>query len=64
MKHAADSGSAPIRGSVVPAMGHEGHRRVHLPIIECGGPGTLSIPDDAAARLDAMDDATRHATVG
>ena len=46
----------------VPARAREPHRRVRLPIVECGAPGTLNIPDDAASRLDAMEDAARHAT--
>lgn len=36
--------------------------RVHLPILECGAPGTLNIPDDVAGQLDAMEDLVRHAT--
>jgi len=48
--------------ATAPAMGPEPHQRMRLPIIECGAPGTLNIPDDAASRLDAMEDAARHAT--
>lgn len=36
--------------------------RVRLPIVECGAPGTLNIPDDVASRLDAREDTERHAT--
>jgi len=47
----------------VPALVVQGNprSRVHLPIIECGQPGTLNIPDNAASRLDMMEDAERHA---
>jgi hypothetical protein len=47
-----------------PALAVQGNSRsrVHLPIIECGQPGTLNIPDNAAARLDIMEDAERHAS--
>lgn len=44
-----------------PSRIDEQPRRVRLPIIECGEPGTLNIPDDAASRLDVMEDASRHA---
>jgi hypothetical protein len=45
--------------ATVPTHAREPHRRVRLPIVECGAPGTLNIPDDAASRLDAMEDAAR-----
>ena len=47
--------------ATAPARGREPRHRVRLPIIECGAPGTLNIPDDATSRLDAMEDAARHA---
>ena len=47
--------------ATAPALAREPRRRVHLPIIECGAPGTLNIPDDAASGLEAMEDAARHA---
>ena len=47
--------------ATAPAQAREPRRRVRLPIIECGAPGTLNIPDDAASRLDAMEDTARHA---
>ena len=46
--------------ATAPARALEPRRRVRLPIIECGAPGTLNFPDDAASRLDAMEDAARH----
>jgi hypothetical protein len=47
--------------ATAPMTGRESHRRVRLPIIECGAPGTLNIPDDAASRLEAMEDMTHRA---
>jgi len=41
-----------------PALAVQGNPRgrVHLPTIECGQPGTLNIPDNAASRLDILVD--------
>ncbi len=36
-------------------------KRIKFPLIACGAPGTLQIPDDAAAQLDALEDLERHA---
>ena len=47
--------------ATAPARAREPRLRVRLPIIECGVPGTLNFPDDAASRLDSMEDAARHA---
>lgn len=47
--------------TTAPARAREPRLRVRLPIIECGAPGTLNFPDDAASRLDTMEDAARHA---
>ena len=36
-------------------------KRIKFPLIESGEPGTLNAPDDAATKLEAMEDRTRHA---
>jgi hypothetical protein len=33
-----------------------------LPLIECGPPGTLNIPDDVAYRIDLQEDRLGHET--
>ena len=47
--------------ATAPARARDPCLRVRLPIIECGAPGTLNFPNDAASRLDTMEDAARHA---
>jgi hypothetical protein len=38
-----------------------GRRRVKLPLVQCGPPGSLAISEDLIARVDAEHDAERHA---
>jgi hypothetical protein len=47
--------------STAPASVGDSDHRVRLPIIECGEPGTLNIPDDAGSKLEMMEDTARHA---
>jgi hypothetical protein len=67
--------AAAMRGTKVKELVAEGLRLVlfgeerrssrkltRLPLIESGVPGTLTIPDDAAARLEAMEDKERYAS--